>query len=173
VRHTDYGRFVEFTFEQLHEPRLHFIVERGGCLIEYYDRRLLDKEACKRRALLLAPRYAEWAYNNLTEAQRTTLKEVVVTAKDAEWGYYALRDITDLTEAQRTTLKEIVLSTKDAGWAYFTLCNIRDLTEPQRTILCETIAASKKVVWARYALRHVSNLTEAQRSELQKIRRAA
>jgi hypothetical protein len=56
MRNTDYGRFVEFALEQLHQPRLHLVVECGGCLIEYYDRRLLDEEACKRRTLLLTPR---------------------------------------------------------------------------------------------------------------------
>ena len=56
MRHTDYGCFVEFALEQLHEPRLHLLVERRGCLIEYYDRRLLNKQARKRGALLLAPR---------------------------------------------------------------------------------------------------------------------
>jgi hypothetical protein len=56
VHHADNGRLVELALEQLHQTRLNFRVKRGGCFIEYRDRRLLNEQAGKRDALLLAPR---------------------------------------------------------------------------------------------------------------------
>jgi hypothetical protein len=43
----------------------------------------------------------------LTKAQRTTLCDVIVASKDADWAYCALRDIPDLTESQRSALQKI------------------------------------------------------------------
>jgi hypothetical protein len=93
------------------------------------------------------------------------LIEAFTEAKDAEWVYYALRNIPALTDEQRTTLCETIAATKDVLWAYNALRNIATLTEADRTTLCETIAATKNAEWADRALR-IPTITEAQRTTL-------
>jgi hypothetical protein len=120
---------------------------------------------------------AKWTHHalrnipNLTEAQRTTLCDVVVTTKDADWAYHTLY-IWELTAAQRTTLCETIAATKDADRAYHALRCVPNFTEDQRTTLFDVIVTTKDGGLAYRAL-YIHCLTDTQRSALQKIARAA
>jgi hypothetical protein len=63
------------------------------------------------------------------------LVDAFAEAKDAEWAYYALRNIRDLAEAQRTKLCETIVAAKYAYWAHYALRDIGGLTEAQRSTL--------------------------------------
>jgi hypothetical protein len=94
-------------------PKTVKVIEAGGCYEQIFSTAITELGVEGLLAALSQIKDATWAYRalhdipDLTKAQRTVLKQVIINANDATWAQLTYLYVSDLTKAQRTALRRI------------------------------------------------------------------